>query len=167
MDLDAFFASCEQRDNPEYRGRPVVVGARPGHRGVVAAASYEARNFGIHSAMPISEAYRRCPDAVFLRPDMEKYRRISQQVFRVLDTITPTVEAASIDEAYLDLSGLEKLVGPPQAIGQRIKRCILATTGQDDIGLIDIQRSEGVHFPEIMPAAVHLTAGNPYLGLLA
>ena len=129
MDLDAFFASCEQRDNPEYRGRPVVVGARPGHRGVVAAASYEARNFGIHSAMPISEAYRRCPDAVFLRPDMEKYRRISQQVFRVLDTITPTVEAASIDEAYLDLSGLEKLVGPPQAIGQRIKRCILATTG--------------------------------------
>ena len=129
MDLDAFFASCEQREHPEYQGRPVVVGAQPGHRGVVAAASYEARNFGIHSAMPISEAYRRCPDAVFLRPDMEKYRRISQQVFRVLDTITPTVEAASIDEAYLDLSGLEKLVGPPQAIGQRIKRRILATTG--------------------------------------
>jgi DNA polymerase-4 len=129
MDLDAFFASCEQREHPEYQGRPVVVGAQPGHRGVVAAASYEARTFGIHSAMPISEAYRRCPDAVFLRPDMEKYRRISQQVFRVLDTVTPSVEAASIDEAYLDVSGLEKLVGPPQAIGHRIKRRILAATG--------------------------------------
>jgi DNA polymerase-4 len=129
MDLDAFFASCEQRENPEYRGCPVVVGAKPGHRGVVAAASYEARTYGIHSAMPISEAYRRCPGAVFLRPDMEKYRRISQQVFRVLDSVTPTVEAASIDEAYLDVSGLEKLVGPPQTIGQRIKRRILAATG--------------------------------------
>jgi DNA polymerase-4 len=129
MDLDAFFASCEQREHPEYQGRPVIVGAQPGPRGVVAAASYEARTFGIHSAMPISEAYRRCPDAVFLRPDMDTYRRISQQVFRVLDTVTPTVEAASIDEAYLDVSGLEKLVGPPQAIGASIKHRILAATG--------------------------------------
>ena len=84
MDLDAFFASCEQRDQPEYRGRPVVVGALPGHRGVVAAASYEARRYGIHSAMPIAEAYRRCPDAVYLRPDMAKYKLASRQVFGVL-----------------------------------------------------------------------------------
>ena len=129
MDLDAFFASCEQREHPEYRGRPVIVGARPGQRGVVAAASYEARRFGIRSAMPISEAYRRCPTGVYLRPDLENYRRISRQVFQVLETMTPVVEAASIDEAYLDVSGLEKLVGPPEAIGQAIRHRILETTG--------------------------------------
>jgi len=129
MDLDAFFASCEQREQPEYKGRPVIVGALPGHRGVVAAASYEARKFGIHSAMPISEAHRRCPDAVYLRPDIDKYRQASRQVFQILETITPTVEAASIDEAYLDVSGLEKLTGTPEAIGRDIKRCILAETG--------------------------------------
>jgi DNA polymerase-4 len=129
MDLDAFFTSCEQREQPEYKGRPVIVGALPGHRGVVAAASYEARKFGIHSAMPISEAYRRCPDAVYLRPDIEKYRRVSRHVFQILETITPAVEAASIDEAYLDMSGLEKLMGTPETIGREIKRRILAETG--------------------------------------
>ena len=129
MDLDAFFASCEQREQPEYQGRPVVVGALPGHRGVVAAASYEARQFGIRSAMPISEAFRRCPDAVFLRPDMEKYRRYSQQVFNILETLAPVVEAASIDEAYLDVGGLEKLLGTPESIGHEIKQRIFAGTG--------------------------------------
>ncbi|MEN8800804.1 MAG: DNA polymerase IV [Thiogranum sp.] len=129
VDLDAFFASCEQREHPEYKGRPVVVGALPGHRGVVAAASYEARRFGIRSAMPIAEAWRRCPDAVFLRPDMDKYRRASQQVFQILESITPTLERASIDEAYLDVTGLEKLVGPPQTVGHEIKQRIFAATG--------------------------------------
>jgi DNA polymerase-4 len=129
VDLDAFFASCEQRDAPEYRGRPVVVGALPGGRGVVAAASYEAREFGIHSAMPISEAYRRCPDAVYLKPDLEKYRHESRRIFGVLEELTPLVEKASIDEAYLDVSGLEKLLGPPEAIGTAIKESIHATTG--------------------------------------
>jgi len=129
MDLDAFFASCEQREQPEYQCRPVIVGALPGHRGVVAAASYEARQFGIRSAMPISEAFRRCPDAVFLRPDMEKYRRYSQQVFQILETLAPVVEAASIDEAYLDVSGLEKLLGKPESIGHAIKQRIFAGTG--------------------------------------
>ena len=129
VDLDAFFASCEQREHPEYKGRPVVVGALPGHRGVVAAASYEARRFGIRSAMPISEAWRRCPDAVFLRPDMDKYRRVSRQVFQVLETMTPAVESASIDEAYLDVTGFEKLVGPPETIGREIKHRIFAETG--------------------------------------
>ncbi|MFQ5634059.1 MAG: DNA polymerase IV [Gammaproteobacteria bacterium] len=128
VDLDAFFASCEQRDRPEYRQRPVVVGAMPGHRGVVAAASYEARKFGIRSAMPISEAYRRCPNAVFLRPDMEKYRQASRQVMQILAGITPVAEAASIDEAYLDVGGLGKLIGPPQQIGHEIRRRILAGT---------------------------------------
>jgi DNA polymerase-4 len=129
MDLDAFFASCEQLEHPEYRGLPVVVGGRPGHRGVVAAASYEARRFGIHSAMPTAEALRRCPDAVFLHPDMEKYQRYSQQVFQILGTLAPIVEAASIDEAYLDVSGLEKLSGTPETIGREIKQRILAGTG--------------------------------------
>lgn len=129
MDLDAFFASCEQLEQPEYRRRPVVVGAQPGHRGVVAAASYEARRFGIRSAMPIAEAWRRCPHAVYLRPDMEKYRRLSQQVLQILETLTPSVEAASIDEAYLDISGLEKLMGTPETIGGEIKRRIFAQTG--------------------------------------
>jgi DNA polymerase-4 len=129
MDLDAFFASCEQREHPQYKGRPVVVGALPGHRGVVAAASYEARRFGIHSAMPISEAWRRCPDAVFLRPDIDKYRRVSWQVFQILETMTPAVQGASIDEAYLDVTGLEKLVGPPETIGREIKHRIFVETG--------------------------------------
>jgi len=129
VDLDAFFASCEQRDHPEYRGRPVIVGAMPGNRGVVAACSYEARTFGIHSAMPITEAHRRCPDAVYLRPDMDKYRQASRQVFQVLREVTPVVEKASIDEAYLDISGLEKLIGPPDLIGRNIRQQICDTTG--------------------------------------
>ncbi|MEZ5541770.1 MAG: DNA polymerase IV [Pseudomonadota bacterium] len=129
MDLDAFYASCEQRDHPEYRGKPVVVGARPGGRGVVAAASYEARRCGIHSAMPIAEAWRRCPRAVYLRPDMARYSAVSRQVFEVLTTLTPSVEAASIDEAYLDVSGLERLLGKPETIGHTIKQRVHAATG--------------------------------------
>lgn len=128
-DLDAFYASVEERDCPAYRDRPVVVGALPGHRGVVAAANYRARAFGIHSAMPIAEAYRRCPDAVYLRPEMAKYARVSRQIFQILGTLTPVVEPVSIDEAYLDLTGLEKLVGPPERIGRQIKRLILEATG--------------------------------------
>ena len=128
-DLDAFYASVEQRDSPAYRDLPVVVGALPGHRGVVAAASYQARAFGIHSAMPIAEAYRRCPNAVYLRPDMGKYLRVSRQIFQILQTITPVLEPVSVDEAYLDLTGLERLIGPPEMIGSEIKRRILQETG--------------------------------------
>jgi len=128
-DLDAFYASVEQRDCPEYRDRPVVVGALPGHRGVVAAANYQARAFGIRSAMPIAEAYRRCPDAVYLRPEMAKYIRVSQEIFQTLGTLTPVVEPVSIDEAYLDLTGLERLLGPPKDIGREIKRRIFEGTG--------------------------------------
>ncbi len=128
VDVDSFFASVEQRDRPECQGRPVVVGALPGHRGVVATANYQARKFGIHSAMPISEAYRRCPDAVFLRPDLAKYRRVTGQIFHILETITPLVEPVSIDEAYLDLTGLDKLIGPPDVIGQEIRLRVQHTT---------------------------------------
>ncbi|NND53878.1 MAG: DNA polymerase IV [Gammaproteobacteria bacterium] len=129
VDLDAFFATCEQRDNPEYRGKPVMVGARPGGRGVVAAASYEAREFGVHSAMPVSRAYRLCPEGIYLRPDFAKYSAASKQVFAVLHDISPTVEKASIDEAYLDISGLDKLLGSPETIGRRIKDAIHEATG--------------------------------------
>ncbi len=92
VDLDAFFASVEQRDNPEFRGKPVIVGARPGGRGVVAACSYEARRFGIHSAMPISQAYQRCPDGVYVRPTLSRYQQESRRIMEVLDEITPVVE---------------------------------------------------------------------------
>ncbi len=118
LDMDAFFASVEQRDNPEYQGRPVVVGARPGGRGVVATCSYEARTFGIRSAMPISEAYRRCPDAVYVRPDMKRYSEASKRVMAVLGEISPLVEQVSVDEAYLDITGLERLFGTPREIGE-------------------------------------------------
>lgn len=128
-DVDAFYASVEQRDNPAYRGRPVVVGAMPGQRGVVAAASYEARAFGIRSAMPVAEAYRRCPDAVYIRPDMHKYRQVSRQIFAILGTVTPLVEPVSVDEAYLDLSGLERLLGPPDSVGRAIKQRVLDGVG--------------------------------------
>jgi DNA polymerase-4 len=129
VDLDAFFASCEQRDNPAYQGRPVVVGALPGGRGVVAAASYEARRYGIRSAMPIGEAYRRCPTAVFVRPNLRHYAAISRQIFAALAELTPTLEQASIDEAYLDLTGLDRLLGSPADIGRRIKTLIRETAG--------------------------------------
>jgi DNA polymerase-4 len=120
VDLDAFYAAIEQRDHPQWRGLPVVVGAAPGKRGVVATCSYEARRFGVHSAMPISEAARRLPpETVYVRPRMDDYARVSLQVMEALGKISPFVEKVSIDEAYLDISGLERLVSPPEVIGRR------------------------------------------------
>ncbi len=130
IDLDAFFAAVEQRDHPQWRGLPLVVGAKPGRRGVVATCSYEARRYGVHSAMPISEAVRRLPgETVYVRPNMERYARVSRQIMGVLETISPVVEKVSIDEAYLDVSGLEQLVGPPEVIGQRAKAAIREAVG--------------------------------------
>jgi len=124
VDMDAFFAAIEQRDNPELIGRPVIVGALPGGRGVVSTCSYEARKFGIHSAMPIGEAHRRCPDGVFLRPDSSRYTEASRTLMEVLGGVSPVVEPVGIDEAYVDITGLERLVGPPDAIGLETKRHI-------------------------------------------
>ena len=130
VDLDAFYAAIEQRDHPQWRGVPVVVGAQPGRRGVVATCSYEARRYGVHSAIPISEAVRRLqPETVYVRPRMEHYARVSRQVMSALETISPLVEKVSIDEAYLDVNGLEKLVGPPEVIGQRAKAAIREAVG--------------------------------------
>lgn len=129
LDMDAFYAAVEQRDDPLLRGRPVVVGARPGGRGVVATCSYEARRFGIRSAMPIAEAYRRCPQAVYLRPRMAHYTAVARRIRHELDAISPLVEPVSIDEAFIDVSGLERLFGPPGAIGTLAKRRIREACG--------------------------------------
>lgn len=139
VDMDAFYASVEQRDHPEYRGRPVVVGADPKGgqgRGVVAACSYEAREYGIHSAMPISFAYKRCPHAVYLRGDMKKYVHISHQILKILKRFTPDIEPISIDEAFLDITGSYKLFGTPEETCRKIKATICEETGlQASLGM--------------------------------
>ena len=124
IDMDAFYASVEQRDRPELRGRPVIVGADPRGRGVVSACSYEARVFGVSSAMPISRAYRLCPDGVYLPVDMARYVAASRQIMAILDDFSPLVEPVSVDEAFVDLTGTTSLFGQaPQAV-REIKRRI-------------------------------------------
>ena len=129
VDLDAFFASVEQLDNPSLKGRPVIVGAMPGHRGVVSTCSYEARAFGIHSAMPISEAFRRCPGAVYLSPRIDRYVEMSSLVMEAFSSFTPEVQRVSIDEAFLDMTGTQKLWGPPEAAARLLKKKVVETTG--------------------------------------
>ena len=129
VDMDAFYASVEQRDNPALRGLPVVVGGSPAGRGVVAAASYEARRYGIRSAMPCARAYRLCPDAIFVPPNFEQYRTVSGQIHEVFLRYTELVEPLSLDEAYLDVT--VNLVANPSAtrIAQAVKREIRRETG--------------------------------------
>ena len=127
VDMDAFYASVEQRDYPELQGKPVVVGGTS-NRGVVAAASYEARRFGVRSAMPIVEALRRCPDLHRIKPRMSHYRDVSRQIFAVFREFTPTVEGLSLDEAFLDVTGSVTLFGTPSKIAESIKERILAET---------------------------------------
>jgi DNA polymerase-4 len=128
VDMDAFFVSVELLQRPELRGKPVVVGGRPDQRGVVSAASYEARKFGIHSAMPLRTAARLCPHAVFLDGHHEKYGEWSDRVATILGQFSPIVEMVSIDEAYLDLAGIERLHGPPLAAADKLLRTITRTT---------------------------------------
>src|SRR6185437_13925467 len=111
--MDAFFVSVEELFDPSLAGKPVVVGGRPNERGVVSAASYAAREFGVHSAMPLRTAYKLCPQAIFVDGHPERYRECSQQVYEVLGSFSPLVEMASIAEAYLDMTGTERLYGPP------------------------------------------------------
>ncbi len=129
VDMDAFFVSVELLERPELRGKPVVVGGRPDQRGVVSAASYEARKYGIHSAMPLRTAGRLCPHAVFLDGHHEKYSEWSDRVASILVKYSPTVEMVSIDEAYLDLAGTERLLGPPFAAADKLLRAVTSTTG--------------------------------------
>jgi len=129
VDMDAFFASVEQHDNPALRGKPVLVGSPANQRGVVAAASYEARKYGVHSAMPSGEAARLCPDAIFVPSNMKRYKAVSNQVFEIFERFTPLVEPLSIDEAFLDVTGSEKLFGSGVEIGQKIRKAIKEDTG--------------------------------------
>ncbi len=126
-DMDAFYASVEQREHPELRGLPVAVGGASA-RGVVAAASYEARKFGVHSAMPSFEAKRLCPDLIFLRGNMSLYGKASRQVFAVFDEFSPRVEGLSLDEAFLDLTGSERLMGSAREVGERLRARVFEQT---------------------------------------
>ena len=130
-DLDAFYASVEQRDHPEYRGRPVIVGGAPGERGVVSAASYEARAFGVRSAMPLATAGRLCPDGIFVPGDHESYRRASDAVMALFAEYTPLVQPISLDEAFLDVTATLQLFGGAVAIARALK-----TRVRSDLGLV-------------------------------
>lgn len=128
VDMDAFYAAVEQRDRPELRGKPVIVGGPPDSRGVVCTASYEARTFGVHSAMPSSQAYRKCPQGVFLPPDFPRYSAVSRQVREVFQSVTDLVEPLSLDEAYLDVT--RNALGEPSAtrVAEEVRRRIYETT---------------------------------------
>jgi len=127
-DMDAFYASVEQRDDPSLRGKPVIVGGT-GARGVVTAASYEAREFGVHSAMPGYEARRLCPHGIFVSGSMRKYSRESKRIFEIFRAYSPKVQGLSLDEAFLDLTGTARLLGPPRAVGERLRAEVRERTG--------------------------------------
>ncbi len=130
VDLDAFFASVEQLDNPELKGKPVIVGGLPGSkRGVVSTCSYEARSYGVHSAMPVEQAYRLCPQGIYLRPRMKRYHEKSAEVMAVFTEFSPDVQQMSVDEAFVDLSGTERLFGPPERTALTLKRTVFERTG--------------------------------------
>ncbi|MGB5256052.1 MAG: DNA polymerase IV, partial [Woeseiaceae bacterium] len=128
VDMDAFYASIEQRDNADLRDKPLVVGGTS-NRGVVAAASYQAREFGVRSAMPIAEALRRCPQLLRVKPRMSHYRSVSKQIFAVFREFTPSVEGLSLDEAFLDVTASVTLFGSPEKIAAAVKARVLEETG--------------------------------------
>lgn len=128
-DLDAFFASVEQRDDPSLRGKPVIVGGSPEDRGVVSTCSYEARAYGVRSAMPTARAYRLCPQGIFLPVNMKKYLAASNQVFEIMAAYTPLIEPLSIDEAFLDITGCTRLFGSAENIGRSIKERVFKEVG--------------------------------------
>ena len=128
LDMDAFFVSVEELSDPSLKGKPVVVGGQADQRGVVSAASYEARKFGVHSAMPLRRAYQLCPQAIFLDGHPSRYRDYSHKVHGVLQRFSPRVEMVSIDEAYLDMTGSQKLFGPPLEAGDRLHRAVQEET---------------------------------------
>jgi DNA polymerase IV len=127
IDMDAFYASVEERDRPELKGKPLIVGGTTG-RGVVAAANYAVRRFGVRSAMPIRDALRRCPHAICVKPRMARYKEVSDQVFGIFRSFTPMVEGLSLDEAFLDVTASRRLMGGPEAIGAEIRRRIATDT---------------------------------------
>ena len=164
IDMDAFYASVEQMDNPDLRGKPVIVGGAS-MRGVVSASSYEARKFGVRSAMPIFQAKRLCPHGIFVKGRMWRYKELSQQVMAVLHSFSPLVEQASIDEAYLDAGGLTRVFGPVEDMAKALKEAVSGKTGLTcSIGLApvkflakiasDMNKPDGltIIYPEDVPA---------------
>src|SRR6266567_4001391 len=129
VDMDAFFVSVEELFDPSLRGKAVVVGGQRHERGVVSAASYEARKFGVHSAMPLRTAAKLCPRAIFVDGHPDRYREYSERVYKVLNSFSPQVEMASIDEAYLDMTGTERLHGPPLRAAQKLHEQMKQRTG--------------------------------------
>ncbi len=129
LDMDAFFASIEERDNPELRGKPVIVGAPPGTRGVVSTCNYIARKFGVHSAMSSDEAYQRCPDAVFINSHFSKYKEASNEVHKIMSRYTDMIEFVSLDEGYMDVTGSEFLFGSAEKIARELKELVFETVG--------------------------------------
>jgi DNA polymerase-4 len=129
IDMDAFFVSVEELFDPSLQGKPVVIGGRPDQRGVVSAASYAARGFGVHSATPLRTAFKLCPTAIFIDGHPQRYREYSEKVFQVFGRFTPQVKMASIDEAYLDMAGTERLLGPPLAAAQKLHEAVKRETG--------------------------------------
>jgi DNA polymerase-4 len=128
IDMDAFYASVEEQDRPELKGKPLIVGGTSG-RGVVAAANYAVRRFGVRSAMPMREALRRCPEAICVHPRMARYKEVSEQVFAIFREFTPLVEGLSLDEAFLDVTSSQQLLGSAESIGSEIRRRIRTRTG--------------------------------------
>ena len=171
IDMDAFFAAIEQRDNPSYKGKPVVVGADPKGgkgRGVVSTSSYEARKYGIHSAMPISTAFRKCPHAVFLPVDMEKYGRESAKIMRVLDEFSPALEQVSIDEAFLDVSGTYRLFGTARELCITMKKRILEETGlKASVGLAPTKMAAKIASGLLKPDGFVCVDAEGLLGFLS
>ena len=169
-DMDAFYASVEQRDHPELRGRPLAVGGS-GPRGVVAAASYEARQFGVHSAMPSVEARRRCPDLTFVRGNMGLYKKESARLFEIFRNFSPAVERVSLDEAFIDLTGSARLMGPAQKVGQQLRSQVrevlalpvsvgiapvkmvakIASASAKPDGLLEVTANEVGNFLKVLP----------------
>jgi len=171
VDMDAFFVSVELLDRPDLRGKPVVVGGQPNQRGVVSAASYEARRYGIQSAMPLRTAGRLCPHAVFLEPRHELYSQWSDRIAAILRQFSPRVEMASVDEAYLDLAGTERLLGHPLAAAHRLRQEIKQKTGlPSSIGIARTRLVAKVASDQAKPAGLlWIPAGSEaaFLALLA
>ncbi len=166
VDLDAFYAAVEQRDDPRLRGKPVLVGGST-RRGVVAACSYEARTFGIQSAMPMAEAMRRCPHAIVVRHHMDRYAEASRQFFAILGDYSPDVEGLSLDEAFLDVTGSERLLGDGRTIGQAIKQRVRAELALvASVGVAPIKLAAKIASDIDKPDGLRVVTADGLLGFL-
>src|SRR6476661_7329456 len=147
-DMDAFYAAIEQLDDPSLKGRPLLVGP-PSARGVVLTASYEARPYGVGSAMPMAKARRLCPKAVIVPPRFDRYQEVSATIMKVFSDFSPEVEALSLDEAFLDMTGSEQLFGDPQSIGRRLKNAVRGATGLT----VSVRLSATKYVPQLASAS--------------